>query len=98
MLLAALKNVTSHGRLQAMFKLRSNATSSTQTTANHNNAHLGPSELEKCCNCAVDSAEWAPEPERFKQDFSLASRRVKRKSKMFAEKKENTTRRKTGGS
>lgn len=69
-----------------------------KTTANHNNAHLGPSELEKCCNCAVDSAEWAPEPERFKQDFSLASRRVKRKSKMFAEKKENTTRRKTGGS
>lgn len=32
MLLAALKNVTSHGRLQAMFKLWSNATSSTQAT------------------------------------------------------------------
>lgn len=91
MLLAALKNVTSHGRLQAMFKLWSNATSSTQLTGN-NNAHLGQADWKNAVTVL-----WTV-PSGRKQDFSLAAHRVKRKSKMFAEKKENTTRRKTGGS
>lgn len=57
-----------------------------------NNAHLGQADWKNAITVL-----WTV-PSGRKQDFSLASRRVKRKSKMFAEKKENTTRRKTGGS